>query len=90
MKDSLVEIKNNLQRNGSKVDIAANQNSDLEYKEAKNKQLKQQEEKRIQKNEHSVSSLWYNFNSSNICTIGMPEEEKEQEIRKNKKSIRKK
>ena len=46
-------------------------------KEAKNNQ----EEKRIQKNEESISSLWDNFKRSNILIIGVPEgEEKEQEI----------
>ena len=48
----------------------------------KNNQSEQQEEKRIQKNKDSVSSLWDNFKQSNICFIGVPEEEeKEQEIR---------
>ena len=43
--------------------------------------LSKQEEKRISKNEDSISSLWDNFKSSNICIIGVPEgEEKEQEI----------
>ena len=41
----------------------------------------QQEEKRIQKNEDIISSLWDNFKRSNIRTIRVPEgEEKEQEI----------
>ena len=35
MKDTLIEIKNNLQGN-SRVDEAKNQINDLEYKEAKN------------------------------------------------------
>ena len=38
MKDTLIEIKNNLQRNNSRVDEAENQISNLEYKEAKNNQ----------------------------------------------------
>ena len=50
MKDTLIEIKNNLQGNNSRVDEAENQISDLEHKEAKNNQSEQQEEKRIQKN----------------------------------------
>ena len=79
MKDTLVEIKNNLQGNNSRVDEAENQINDLEHKEAKINQS-EQEEKRIQKNEDSVSSLWDNFKRSNICIIGVPEEEKEQEI----------
>ena len=35
MKDTLIEIKNNLQGNNSGVDEARNQINDLEYKEAK-------------------------------------------------------
>ena len=76
-----IDIKNNLQGNNSRVDEAENQINDLEHKEAKNNQSAQQEEKRIQKNEDSVSSLWDNFKSSNIGIIGVPEgKEKEQEI----------
>ena len=52
----------------------------MEHKEAKNNHT-EQEEKRIQKNEDSVSSLWDNFKKSNICIIGVPEgAEEEQEI----------
>ena len=47
-KDTLIEIKNNLQGNNSRMDEAKNQINDLEHKEAKNKQSEQQE-KRIQK-----------------------------------------
>ena len=54
MKDSLIEIKNNLQWNNSRVDEAENKINNLEHKEAKNTQSEQQEEKRIQKNEDSV------------------------------------
>ena len=56
MKDTLIEIKNNLQGNQSRVDEAENQINDLEHKEAKNSQS-EQEEKRVQKNKASVSSL---------------------------------
>ena len=81
MKDTLTEIKNNLQGTNSRVDEAENQINDLEHKEAKNNQSEPQEEKRIQKNEDSVSCFWDNFNMSNIHIIGVPKgEEKEQEI----------
>ena len=81
MKDTLTEIKNNLQGNNRTVDEAEHQINDLEQKEAKNNQSEQQEEKRITKNEESKSSLWDNFKSSNIHIIGVPEgEEREQEI----------
>ena len=55
MKDTLIEIKNNLQGNNSRVDEAKNRIDDLEYKEAKNHhQSEQKEEKRMQKSEDSV------------------------------------
>ena len=46
MKDTLIEIKNNLQGNNSRVDESKNQINELEHKEAKNNQSEQQEEKR--------------------------------------------
>ena len=46
-KNTLIEIKNNLQANNSTVDEAQNRINDLEHKEAKNNQSEQQEEKRI-------------------------------------------
>ena len=80
-KETLIEIKNNLKGNRSRVDEAENQTNDLEHKETKNNQSEQEEEKRIQNNENSINSLWDNFKRSNICLIGMPEGEgKEQEI----------
>ena len=80
IKDAPIEIKNNLQGNNSRVDEAENQINDLEHKEVKNNHA-EQEEKRIQKNEDSISSLRGNFKRSNICLIGVPKgEEKEQEI----------
>ena len=63
------------------MDEANNQINDWEHKEAKNNQSEQEEEKRIQKNKDSTSSLWDNFKRSNILIIGVPEEENEQEIR---------
>ena len=50
MKDSLIEIKSNFHGNNSTVDEAKNQINDLELKEAKSNQSKQQDEKGIQKN----------------------------------------
>ena len=74
-KDTLIEIKNNLQGNNSRVDEAENQINDLEQKEAQNNQSEQEDDKRIQKNEDIVSTLWNNFKRSNICIIGVSEGE---------------
>ena len=57
------------------MDETENQVSDMELKEMKNNQSEQQEEKRIQKNEDSISSPWDNFKHSNIHIIGVPEGE---------------
>ena len=45
MKDSLVEIKNNLQGNNSRVNKAENQINNLGHKDARNNQSEQEEEK---------------------------------------------
>ena len=87
MKDTLIEIKNNLQGNNIRVNEAKDHINDLEHKEAtpppphtQKKQSRQQEEKTIQQNEENISSLWDNFKHSNIHIIGVPEEEREQDI----------
>ena len=73
-KNPLTEIKNNFQGNNSGVHEAENQINDLEHKEAKNNQSKQ-EEKRSQKNKDSVRCLWDNLKRHNICFIREPEGE---------------
>ena len=51
MKDTLIEIRNNLQGNNSRVDEGKDQINDSEHKEAKNNQSEQEEEKRLEKNQ---------------------------------------
>ena len=81
MKDTLIEIKNNLQGNNSRVDEAENQINDVEHKEAKTTNQNIKNVKIIQRKEDSLSRLWDNLKRSNIHTIGVPEgEEKEQEV----------
>ena len=43
MKDTVIEIKDNLQGNNSKVDEAKNQINDLRHKKAKNNYAEQEE-----------------------------------------------
>ena len=71
MKDTLTEMKSNSQGINSRVDEAEDEIRDLEDKEAENNKS-EQEEKRFQKYEESVSSLWKNFKHFNICIIGVP------------------
>ena len=78
-KETLNEIKNNLQGNNSRVNEAENQINDLEHKEAKHNQS-EQEEKRIQKNEDSINSLWDTLRGPTFTSLGCQKEK-----RKNKK-----
>ena len=71
MIDSLIEIKNNLQGNNSRMDEAKNQINDLKHKEEKTSQ--NNKKKKNPKNEDSVGSLWDNFKHSNIPITGVPE-----------------
>ena len=81
MKDTVTEMKNNWQGIHSTVDETENENSDLEYKEAKNTQSEQQKEKKNLKIEYSVRSLCDNFKSTNICIMRVQEgEEREQKV----------
>ena len=78
-KNTVIEIKDNLQGYNSREDEAENQNNDLEYKEEKKPPQRTTRRKRIPKNEDSIG-LWDNFKRSNICIIRVPEGE-EKEIR---------
>ena len=50
MKDTLIEIKNNLQGNNSRVDEAENQINDLEHKQIKKYPVRTTQRKRTPKN----------------------------------------
>nr|KAF6360244.1 hypothetical protein mMyoMyo1_011190 [Myotis myotis] len=80
IKHTLTEIKNIIQTPNSRPEELKNQVKDLKYEEAKNTQPEKQNEKRIQKYEDSVRSLWDSFKRTNIRIIGVPEEEREQDI----------
>ena len=63
------------------MDEAKNQINDLEHKEEKTtNQNNKPKKKRIKKKEDSIKSPWDNFKHSNTRLIGVPGEEKEQEI----------
>nr|KAF6369207.1 hypothetical protein mMyoMyo1_010589 [Myotis myotis] len=80
IKRTLTEIKNIIQTPNSRPEEHKNQVKDSKHKEAKNTQLEKQNEKRIQKYEDSVRSLWDSFKRTNIRIIGVPEDEREQDI----------
>ena len=80
IKDTLIEIKNNLQGNDSRVGEARTKSMIWNIRKQKTT-MQNNKKKKDQKNEDSISSLWDTVKRSNICIIGVPEgEEKEQEI----------
>nr|KAF6387433.1 hypothetical protein mMyoMyo1_007931 [Myotis myotis] len=80
IKHTLIEIKNIIQTPNSRPEERKNQVKDSKCEEAKNTQLEKQNEKRNRKYEDSVRSLWDSFKCTNIRIIGMPEDEREQDI----------
>nr|KAF6368991.1 hypothetical protein mMyoMyo1_010400 [Myotis myotis] len=80
IKHTLTEIKNIIQTPNSRPEERKNQVKDSKCEEAKNTQPEKQNEKRIRKYEDSVRSLWDSFKRTNIRIIGVPEDEREQDI----------
>ena len=62
--------------------VAEEQISDLEDRMVEITSMEQNKEKRMKRNEDSLRSLWDNIKCTNICIIGVPEEEREKEDEK--------
>ena len=75
MKDTLNEIKQNIQGTNSDRKETRTQINNLERKEEINIRREQDEETRVQKNEERLRNLWDNFQHSNIRITGVPERE---------------
>ena len=79
MKNAISEINNTLEGMNSQLDEAQDQISDLEDKVENNTPAEQQKEKWILKNEESLKNILDNMKCNNICIMGIPEgEENEQ------------
>ena len=68
------EIKKNIQGTNREGKETRTQINDLEQKEEINIQPEQNEEKRIQKSEETLTNLWDNLKHSNIRIIGFQKE----------------
>ena len=78
MKDALIEIKNNLRVNNSRVDKAENQINNLEHKETKKQPIRTTRKKETKKsNQDSASRLWDKFKRSNVRIRGARRRERE-------------
>ena len=81
MKNTITEINNTLQEINSGTDESEDQISSLEDNKAENTQLEHPKEKRIQKSETSLRSLWDNLKSTNICIMKWEEERESKELK---------
>ena len=60
MKNTLIEIQNNLQGNNSRVDEAKNQINDCNIRKQRTTNQNKKKKKESKKNEDKISSLWDN------------------------------
>ena len=79
MKNTILELKNTVQGIKSRLDEAEDQISKLEDKVEKNNQNEQEKEKRIRKNEEGLREMQENMKRNDICIIGIPEGEEEEQ-----------
>nr|KAF6382511.1 hypothetical protein mPipKuh1_008873 [Pipistrellus kuhlii] len=80
IQNTLSEIKNIIQSPKNRMEDRKNQVKDLEHKEPEDTSPQKLEGKRIQKIEDNVRNLWDNFKRTNIRIMGVPEDEREQDI----------
>ena len=80
MKNTISELKNTVEGMQSRIDEAEDRISELEDKVGKKKSHKEQEkENRLRKNEEAIREVQDNVKRNNICLIGIPEGEEEEQ-----------
>ena len=77
MNNTITVIKNTLEGINSRVTEAEEQISDLEDRSWEITASEQNKEKRMKRNKDRLRDLWDNIKRTNICIIGVPEEERE-------------
>ena len=77
MQNTLTEIKNSLEAANSRIQEAEEQISEVEDRLVEITDAEQKREKRLKTNGESLRELWDNIKHTNICMIGVPEEERE-------------
>ena len=78
MKNTISELKNTVKGIKSRLGEAEDEISELEEVE-KNTQNEQEKEKRLRKNEEVIREMQDNMKWNNICIIGVPEGEQEEQ-----------
>ena len=81
MNNILIEIKNTLEGISSRIIEAEEQISDLEARMVEITAVEQNKEKRMKRHD-SLRDLWDDIKYTNICIIGITEEEEKENISK--------
>ena len=68
-------MKNTLEGINSRITEAEERKSDLEDRMVEINAMEQNKERRLKRNEDNMRDLWDNIKHTNICIIGVPEEE---------------
>ena len=82
MNNTITEMKNTLEGINSWITEAEEWISDLEYRMGELTAVEQNKAKRMKRNEDSLRDLWDNIKRNNIHIIGVPEEEREKDLKK--------
>ena len=75
LKNITTEMKNTPEGINSRINETEERISELEDRVVKITAKEQNKEKRMKRNEDSLRDLWDNIKCTNICIIGVPEEE---------------
>uniref|UniRef100_A0A8D1TW45 LINE-1 retrotransposable element ORF1 protein n=1 Tax=Sus scrofa TaxID=9823 RepID=A0A8D1TW45_PIG len=75
MQNTITEIKNALEAANSRIQEAEERISKVEDRLEEITDAEQKREKRLKTNEESLRELWDNVKCTNVCIIGVPEEE---------------
>ncbi|KAF6131042.1 hypothetical protein HJG60_007944 [Phyllostomus discolor] len=79
MKNTISDLKNTVEGMKSRIHEAEDRISELEDKVENNIQKEQEKEKRLTKNEEGLREMQDNMTCNNICIIGIPEGEEEEQ-----------
>ena len=79
MKNTISELKNTVEGMKSRLDEAEHRISKLEDNVEKSTQKEQEKEKRLRKKEEAIREMQDNMKCNNICIIGIPEGEEEEQ-----------
>ena len=79
MENTISDLKNTVEGIKSSLNETEDQISELDDKVEKNTQKGQEKEKRLRKNEKGLREMQDNTKCNNVCKIGIPEGEEEEQ-----------